>query len=106
MGYGRPDRVPYFEEGIRKNVLKAWQTQGLAKATDLKTMFPSDHRERMQVDLEPRPKFVSKLDKITCSSVVWIRSTKNGFPEDGPGVCGNGSPGTMCSCCTCIVDFF
>jgi hypothetical protein len=65
MGYGRPDRVPYFEEGIRKNVLKAWQTQGLAKATDLKTMFPSDHRERMQVDLEPRPKFVSKLDKIT-----------------------------------------
>ncbi len=65
MGYGRPDRVPYFEEGIRKDVLKAWQTQGLAKATDLKTMFSSDHRERMQVDLEPRPKLVSKLDKIT-----------------------------------------
>jgi hypothetical protein len=65
MSYGRPDRVPYFEEGIREDVLKAWQTQGLAKAADLKTMFPSDHRERMQVDLEPRPKLVSKLDKIT-----------------------------------------
>ena len=65
MSYGRPDRVPYFEEGIREDVLKAWRTQGLAKATDLKTMFLSDHRERMQVDLEPRPKLVSKLDKIT-----------------------------------------
>jgi hypothetical protein len=65
MGYGRPDRVPYFEEGIREDVLKAWRTQGLAKATDLQTMFPCDHRERMQVDLEPRPKLLSKLDKIT-----------------------------------------
>ena len=65
MGYGRPDRVPYFEEGIRKEVLRAWQTQGLTSAADLYEMFPSDHRERMQVDLEPRPKLVSKLDKIT-----------------------------------------
>ena len=65
MGYGKPDRVPYFEEGIRKDVLRAWRTQGMAKAADLAEMFPSDHRERMQVDLEPRPKLVSKLDKIT-----------------------------------------
>jgi uroporphyrinogen decarboxylase len=65
MGYGRPDRVPYFEEGIRKDVLKAWRTQGLAKDADLATMFPCDQRERMQVDLEPRPKLVSKLDKMT-----------------------------------------
>ena len=65
MSYGRPDRVPYFEEGIRKDVLRAWRTQGLASAADLAEMFPSDHRERMQVDLEPRPKLVAKLDKIT-----------------------------------------
>jgi hypothetical protein len=65
MGYGRPDRVPYFEEGIRKDVLREWRTQGLARAADLSEMFPSDRRERMQVDLEPRPKLVSKLDKIT-----------------------------------------
>jgi hypothetical protein len=65
MGYGRPDRVPYFEEGLRKDVLRAWRTQGLAKAADLSEMFPSDHRERMQVDLDLRPKLVSKLDKIT-----------------------------------------
>lgn len=65
MGYGRPDRVPYFEEGIRKDVLRAWRKQGLAQAADLSEMFPCDYRERMQVDLEPRPKLVSRLDKIT-----------------------------------------
>ena len=64
MGYSRPDRVPYFEEGIRKDVLKAWRTQGLAKDADLATMFPSDFRERIEVDLEPRPKLIAKLDKI------------------------------------------
>ncbi|MGD2024064.1 MAG: hypothetical protein PVI18_12865, partial [Desulfobacterales bacterium] len=42
MGYGKPDRVPYFEEGIRKDVLKAWRTQGLAKKADLAALFPSD----------------------------------------------------------------
>jgi hypothetical protein len=65
MGYGKPDRVPYFEEGIRKDVLKAWRTQGLAKDADLAKMFPSDLRERIELDLEPRPKLISRLDKIT-----------------------------------------
>jgi hypothetical protein len=65
MRYGTPDRVPYFEEGIRSDVLRAWRTQGLAKDTDLATLFPCDHRERIEVDLEPRPKLLSKLDKMT-----------------------------------------
>ena len=65
MSYGTPDRVPYFEEGIRKDVLRAWRTQGLARDTDLATMFPSDHRERIEVDLEPRPKLLSRRDNIT-----------------------------------------
>jgi len=64
MGYGKPDRVPYFEEGIRNDVLRAWRTQGLAKDADLSKMFPSDFRERIEVDLEPRPKLISRLDKI------------------------------------------
>lgn len=55
--YGVPDRVPYFEEGIRKNVLRAWNRQGLPKNTDLLRMFPSDRREEIVLDLEPRPKF-------------------------------------------------
>ncbi len=65
MGYGKPDRVPYFEEGIRKDVLRAWWTQGLARDTNLETLFPSDRRERMEVDLEPQPKLISRRDKIT-----------------------------------------
>jgi len=65
MGYGKPDRVPYFEEGIRKDVLRAWRAQGLARDADLSEMFASDFRERIEVDLEPRPKLISRLDKIT-----------------------------------------
>ncbi len=65
MGYGKPDRVPYFEEGLRKDVLRAWRTQGLAKDADLSKMFATDLRERIEVDLEPRPKIISRLDKMT-----------------------------------------
>ena len=64
MGYGKPDRVPYFEEGLRKDVLRAWRTQGLAKDADLSKMFATDLRERIEVDLEPRPKLISRLDKM------------------------------------------
>jgi uroporphyrinogen decarboxylase len=64
MCYGTPDRVPYFEEGIRKDVLRAWHTQGLARGTDLAKLFPSDQRERIEVDLEPRPKFTARFDKM------------------------------------------
>jgi uroporphyrinogen decarboxylase len=55
MNYGSPDRVPYFEEGIRKEVLMAWRQQGLSRNSELSRMFATDRRERMQVDLEPRP---------------------------------------------------
>ncbi len=64
MRYGTPDRVPYFEEGIRRDVLRAWRKQGLARDADLYQMFPSDYRERIEVDLEPRPKLIAKLDNI------------------------------------------
>ncbi len=57
MRYGAPDRVPYFEEGIRKDVLRTWRRQGLPKNADLLSMFPSDLREEIVLDLEPRPKF-------------------------------------------------
>lgn len=57
MAYGKPDRVPYFEEGIRREVLRSWRKQGLPKSADIAQMFPSDQREVIEVDLEPRPKF-------------------------------------------------
>ena len=57
MDYGKPDRVPYFEEGIRREVLMEWRKQGLPKDADIAQMFSSDHREVIEVDLEPHPKF-------------------------------------------------
>jgi len=55
MAYGTPDRVPYFEEGIRKEVIDVWRKQGLPANEDLSRLFPCDRRERMEVDLDPRP---------------------------------------------------
>jgi uroporphyrinogen decarboxylase len=57
MRYGSPDRVPYFEEGIRKEVLREWRKQGLPKDADIAQLYPSDQREVIEVDLEPQPKF-------------------------------------------------
>jgi hypothetical protein len=52
---GKPDRLPLLEEGIRDEVLERWQSEGLAPDTPLQALFPSDRRERIPVDLEPRP---------------------------------------------------
>ena len=56
MRYGTPDRVPYFEEGLRDDVLERWREQGLPADADLSAMFGTDRREQIPVDLEPRPK--------------------------------------------------
>jgi hypothetical protein len=55
MHLGRPDRAPYFEEGIRKNVIHAWRRQGLQHESDLKEMFALDYREEVRLDIEPYP---------------------------------------------------
>ena len=39
MRYGAPDRVPYFEEGIRDDVLRAWRRQGLTRKSEFEAMF-------------------------------------------------------------------
>jgi uroporphyrinogen decarboxylase len=55
MRYGCPDRVPYFEEGIRDEVVQVWRRQGLAADADLGVLFPSDPVEQFEADFEPRP---------------------------------------------------
>ena len=52
----KPDRVPYFEEGIRNDVIKAWRKQGLPKKAKLSEMFATDRHEEIEADLEPRPR--------------------------------------------------
>jgi hypothetical protein len=55
MRYGKPDRVPYFEEGLRDDVLDRWHEQGLPKDADLARMFHTDLRERLPISIEPIP---------------------------------------------------
>ena len=55
MDYRSPDRVPYFEEGIRDEVLQVWLQQGLTSTNELNKKFPSDRREVIEPDLEPYP---------------------------------------------------
>ncbi len=60
MCYGTPDRVPYFEEGIRPEVLRVWRRQGMPTNLDIKQRFPTDPRIEIELDLEPRPSFKKK----------------------------------------------
>jgi hypothetical protein len=55
MRGGRPDRVPYFEDGLRPDVLRSWQTQGLASAADLTRLYSQDGRVELEIDGYPRP---------------------------------------------------
>ncbi len=55
MSYGMADRVPYFEEGIREDVLEAWRRQGTPPGVNPADLFPSDRREELIVDVDPRP---------------------------------------------------
>ncbi len=61
MSYGQPDRVPLLEEGLRDDVLERWNSEGLD--TDLATLFCYDRRERIEVDLSPRPDLVRPIVK-------------------------------------------
>ncbi len=58
MRFGHPDRVPYFQEGIREEVLREWGRQGLGSAGELAGMFPIDGREEVEIDGYPHPGFL------------------------------------------------
>lgn len=55
MRYGRPDRPPYLEEGLREEVLESWRAQGLAEGCDPYELFPTDRRERVPIDVGALP---------------------------------------------------
>jgi len=57
LHYGNPDRIPYFEEGIRPDVIAAWQKQGLRSKAALWERFPTDRREEIKLDVDPHPWF-------------------------------------------------
>ncbi len=53
MNYQNVDRIPYFEEGIRDEVLDAWKIN----KKDILKRFPIDLREEIIPELDPIPKF-------------------------------------------------
>ena len=55
MALGVPDRVPYFEEGLRAEVLAAWRRQGMPSGRLCGALAATDRREEIQPDLDPRP---------------------------------------------------
>ena len=57
--YGNPDRIPYFEEGIRPETLDIWRKHGLPEGVDPSAQFPSDGREEIKLDVDPIPRFKS-----------------------------------------------
>lgn len=57
LHYGRPDRIPYFEEGIRPETLLTWRSQGLSPDFDPRQLFPSDGRVEIKLDIDPHPYF-------------------------------------------------
>jgi hypothetical protein len=56
MNFQPVDRAPYFEEGIRADVLAAWERQGFCPQEALKDLLPCDRREEVELDLLPHSK--------------------------------------------------
>ena len=106
MRYGNPDRVPYFEEGIRDEVLEAWRRQpvppnlrpkgrstkplGSGSMTPdaiLSRLFYTDQREEIQLDLDPRPD-VHKWPSSRSELDVWQQKLdpydSSRLPENWP----------------------
>ncbi len=78
MQYGQPDRVPYFEEGIRREVLRAWTKQGLPSESEFIRMFPCDKREEIQLELDPIP-------RRWPASKSELEAFKNSLDPESPG---------------------
>jgi len=55
LEYEHPDRVPYFENEIRRDVISLWRQQGLSSLTDLRKSFPVDEYEEVEPHLDPLP---------------------------------------------------
>lgn len=57
LHYGTPDRLPYFEEGIRVDTLNVWREQGYQIGGKNQELFKADTKEEIQIDLVPIPGF-------------------------------------------------
>ena len=53
MRYGSPDHVPYFEEGIRKDVIQSWYHQGLSRDVLIADLFKTDQFYEIALEFDP-----------------------------------------------------
>jgi hypothetical protein len=74
------DRVPYFEEPLRKEVLEAWYAQGLAPDVDPGRIFHTDRHELIEPDLAPIPEPAAWPE----SSADMLRFGQHLKPDDQP----------------------
>lgn len=67
MRYGSPDHVPYFEEGIRKDVIQAWYHQGLSRDVLISDLFKTDQFYELALEYDPLStlkKYPTSLDEL------------------------------------------
>jgi hypothetical protein len=61
MEFGRPDRVPFYDEDVREGTLKRWYGEGLPKGKHPRDLFGLEKWERLSVNLDMIPKFKGHL---------------------------------------------
>ena len=57
MDYSKPDRLLYFEEGLRKDVLRIWRKQGLSSDLSELNCFKTDRFEHILPEIDPLPSY-------------------------------------------------
>jgi hypothetical protein len=71
MRFGSPDHVPYFEEGIRDDVLQTWYQQGLSRDIVISDLFQTD--QFYEIDLEFDPLSTLKEKPTSLDELVPLR---------------------------------
>jgi hypothetical protein len=67
LQYGTPDRFPFFDYGLREDVLACWRAEGLAPEADVRQMFGLERWETagtygdVEIELHALPRFQGRL---------------------------------------------
>ena len=94
MNYNTCDRVPYFEEGLRKEVITAWHAQGMPHK-QIRELFPFDSRREIAPDMEARPKpekWPTSLSGLDGFQKHFDASDPGRFSADGDKQCRRQTP--------------
>ena len=85
MRFEQVDRAPFWEEGLREDVLSRWGEQEGWKEVDHFEVFGLDRRETFQPDLQPIPKLRSRVRTTRALEHLGARyspTSRRRFPRD------------------------